>query len=258
MSMTPIKNRKIAWITGGGTGIGRDLAVSLSKNGFLVIVSGRRIQMLSKTSRLNPKNIIPMKLDVSKPDDCLKISKKIYNKFGFIDLVILNAATYSPGEITKIIPKEISPVININLMGPLNCLSYVLERMKKEKSGQIVFISSPAGFRGLPGGGIYGVTKSALTFLAETLKTELCSFNIKVQVVHPGFIKTPMTDKNKFHMPFLMTTKEAAKRIICKLSDNDFEISFPKRLIYPMKILAMLPNKIYFFLVQKFIKPPEC
>ena len=76
MSMTPIKNRKIAWITGGGTGIGRDLAVSLSKNGFLVIVSGRRIQMLSKTSRLNPKNIIPMKLDVSKPDDCLKISKK--------------------------------------------------------------------------------------------------------------------------------------------------------------------------------------
>ena len=67
-----------------------------------------------------------------------------------------------------------------------------------------------------------------------------------------------MTDKNEFHMPFLMTTKEAAKRIICKLSDNDFEISFPKRLIYPMKILAMLPNKIYFFLVQKFIKPPEC
>ena len=127
--------------------------------------------------------------------------------------------------------------------------------MKKEKSGQIVFISSPAGFRGLPGGGIYGVTKSALTFLAETLKTELCSFNIKVQVVHPGFIKTPLTDKNNFPMPFLKTVDFAAEKIFKGLvKENAFEIHFPKGLTLALKFLRVLPYKIYLFLVDKLVK----
>ena len=82
----------------------------------------------------------------------------------------------------------------------------------------------------------------------------MLKFNIKVQVVHPGFVKTPMTDKNDFPMPFLMTSADAAKRIYKKLSSNDFEIYFPKRLIWPMKLLQILPYKIYFFVMKRITK----
>ena len=129
-----------------------------------------------------------------------------------------------------------------------------MPHLKKKRNGKIVFVSSPAGFRGLPNAGIYGVTKSAITFLAESLYIEMLKFNIKVQVVHPGFVKTPMTDKNDFSMPFLMTSADAAKRIYKKLSTNEFEIYFPKRLIWAMKLLQILPYKIYFFVIKKISK----
>ena len=109
-------------------------------------------------------------MDVSKIKETETISKKIIKKFGSLDLLILNAAVYSPGSLNKINPSETRKVIDINLSGVINCLPIILEDMKKKKKGQIVFVSSPAGYRGMPGAGLYGVTKSGLTFLAETLK----------------------------------------------------------------------------------------
>ena len=143
------------------------------------------------------------------------------------------------------------------LTGIINCLPTIVNAMKKKQKGHVIFVSSPAGYRGMPGAGLYGVTKSALTFLAETLKIELEQFNIKVQVVNPGFIKTPMTDKNTFSMPFLMSSEKAAKIIFSKINSNIFEIYFPKMLLIPMKILSFLPYRIYFYLIKKFVKLPE-
>ena len=100
----------------------------------------------------------------------------------------------------------------------------------------------------------FGVTKSALTFLAESLYLELQSENIFVQVVHPGFVRTPMTDKNEFFMPFLMTSEEAARRIFNGILSKKFEIAFPKRLIIPMKFLKILPNSLYFLLMKRFLQ----
>ena len=168
--------------------------------------------------------------------------------------MILNAAAYNPGHLDFNNLSKIKYVMDTNLMGQMNCISSVLPSMKKKNSGQIVFVSSPAGFKGLPNAGIYGITKSALTFLAESMYLELLQTKIKVQVVHPGFIKTPMTDKNAFPMPFLMTSENAARRIYKKLLSSDFEIYFPKRLIIPMKILSILPYKFYFFIMSKILK----
>ena len=251
-----ISKRKKVWITGGGTGIGKELTKILSDNEFDVIISARREEKLLEVAKHNKKHIFPYKLDVSKIKETETISKKIIKKFGSLDLLILNAAVYSPGSLNKINPSETRKVIDINLSGVINCLPIILEDMKKKKKGQIVFVSSPAGYRGMPGAGLYGVTKSGLTFLAETLKIELEKFNIKVQVVHPGFVKTPMTDKNTFPMPFLMSPKKASKIIFSKLNSNAFEIYFPKSLLIPMKLLCLLPYKIYFFLIKKFIKLP--
>ena len=251
-----LKTNKVAWITGGGTGIGKELTLILAKKNYDVIISGRRKEKLIETAKINKKKIHPIPLDVKNPIQCKKVSETIYKKFKKIDLLILNAAIYSPGSMTKICTKEAKKVIDINLLGVLNCLSPVAKIMQENKEGHVVFVSSPAGYQGLPGGGFYGVTKSALTFLAETLNIEFHKSNIKVQVVNPGFVKTPMTDKNPFFMPFLMTPNNAAKKISEKLESRDFEIFFPKKLIIPMKLLRLLPYSIYFFLIKKLIKLP--
>ena len=167
-----LKKNKVAWITGGGTGIGKELALILAKKEYDVIISGRRKEKLIETANINKKRIHPISLDVSNPNQCLKVSESICKKFKEIDLLILNAAIYSPGSITKISTAEAKKVININLLGAINCLSPVAKVMQKNKKGHIVFVSSPAGYQGLPGGGFYGVAKSALTFLAETLNIE--------------------------------------------------------------------------------------
>ena len=251
-----LKTNKVAWITGGGTGIGKELTLILAEKNYDVIISGRRKEKLIETAKINKKKIHPIPLDVKNPIQCKKVSETIYKKFKKIDLLILNAAIYSPGSMTKICITEAKKVIDINLLGVLNCLSPVAKIMQENKEGHVVFVSSPAGYQGLPGGGFYGVTKSALTFLAETLNIEFHKSNIKVQVVNPGFVKTPMTDKNPFFMPFLMTPKKAAKKISEKLESSDFEIFFPKKLIIPMKLLRLLPYSIYFFLIKKLIKLP--
>lgn len=251
--MTPI-NKKVIWITGGGTGIGKELAIRFSNLDYKVVVSGRRSSKLKEVESYNSKNIIPIKLDVSKPKECYKVSNLIQKRFGTPDIIILNAATYNPGSLRKLDLIEIKKIVDINILGPINCFAPILELMKSEKKGHLIFVSSPAGFKGLPGAGIYGMTKSAITFLAETLRLEYSPYNIKVQVIHPGFVKTPMTDRNTFTMPFIISSEKAASIIIKKVFSQQFEIYFPKRLIIPMKILKMLPYSIYFFLMKNFLK----
>lgn len=247
-------NKKIAWVTGGGTGIGSEIVKILVRNNWKVVISGRRLEKLKLTKEYDKKNIIPLKLDVTSELECKNVVKEILSRFGKIDLIILNAAAYNPGHLNFQNLSKIKTVMDTNLMGQINCLSYVLPIMKKKNRGQIVFVSSPAGFKGLPNAGIYGVTKSALTFLAESMYLELLDYNIKIQVVHPGFIKTPMTDKNTFPMPFLMSANKAAKIIYKNLFSSKFEIYFPKRLIFPMKILSILPYKVYFFVMKRILK----
>ena len=249
-----MKNNKVAWITGGGTGIGLELTKRFVAKGWHVIISGRRIKKLKEVQKFKKSNIHVYPLDITNEEECNLVFNEIISLFKKIDLIILNAASYNPGHLDFEKTSSIKSVINTNLMGQIHCLKYVLSQMKIQGSGQIVFVSSPAGFRGLPNSGIYGVTKSALTFLAESLYLELHSENIFVQVVHPGFVKTPMTDKNEFFMPFLMSSEEAARRIFNGIFSKKFEISFPKRLIIPMKFLRILPNSLYFSLMKRFLQ----
>ena len=126
-----ISKRKKVWITGGGTGIGKELTKILSDNEFDVIISARRKEKLLEVAKHNKNHIFPYKLDVSKIKETEIISKKIIKKFGSLDLLILNAAVYSPGSLTKIDPSETRKVIDINLSGVINCLPIILEDMKK-------------------------------------------------------------------------------------------------------------------------------
>ena len=136
-------NKKTVWLTGGGTGIGKDLTKLLCDNGFDVIISGRRKDKLIEVAKYNKKKIFPYKLDVSNLKETDIVAKKIIKKFKFIDLLVLNAAIYSPGSLKEISPINAKKVIDINLTGIINCLPTIVNAMKRKQKGHVIFVSSP-------------------------------------------------------------------------------------------------------------------
>ena len=205
-------NKKTIWITGGSTGIGKALAIKFANEGWNVAISARRENLLNEIAD-NHENISPFPLDVTDKSKCKEVFEKIKNKFENIDICFFSTGTWNPKKERDIDVEQIEEVFKINFFGTLNAIKAVEEYFKKKKSGTITIVSSIAGYRGLPNSTGYGPSKSALNNLAESLYFDFGRSNVRVCLVSPGFIKTPMTDKNDFKMPFLKTTEYAAEKI---------------------------------------------
>ena len=247
-------NKKTIWITGGSTGIGKALAIKFANEGWNVAISARREQLLEEISN-EYENISSFPLDVTNKSNCNEVFIQIINKFQNIDICFFSTGTWDPKKEKDIDVEQIENVFKVNFFGTLNSIKAVEEYFKNKKSGTITIVSSIAGYRGLPNSTGYGPSKSALNNLAESLYFDFGRSNVRVCLVSPGFIKTPMTDKNDFKMPFLKTPEYAAEKIYDGLvNKNSFEIHFPKSLTMILKILSFLPNKIYFGLIGKLTK----
>ena len=247
-------NKKTIWITGGSTGIGKALAIKFANEGWNVAISARREQLLEEISN-EYENISSFPLDVTNKSNCNEVFNQIINKFQNIDICFFSTGTWDPKKEKDIVVEQIENVFKVNFFGTLNSIKAVEEYFKNKKSGTITIVSSIAGYRGLPNSTGYGPSKSALNNLAESLYFDFGRSNVRVCLVSPGFIKTPMTDKNDFKMPFLKTPEYAAEKIYDGLvNKNSFEIHFPKSLTMILKILSFLPNKIYFGLIGKLTK----
>ncbi len=247
-------NKKTIWITGGSTGIGKALAIKFAKEGWNVAISARRQNLLNEISN-EYENITSFPLDVTDKTKCKEVFKQILDTFQNLDICFFSTGTWDPKKEREIDVEQIEDVFKINFFGTLNCIKAVERYFKDRQSGIITIVSSIAGYRGLPNSTGYGPSKSALNNLAESLYFDFDRSNVRVCLVSPGFIKTPMTDKNDFKMPFLKTPKYAAEKIYEGLvNKNSFEIHFPKSLTVVLKILSFLPNKIYFGLVGKLTK----
>ena len=247
-------NKKTIWITGGSTGIGKALAIKFANEGGNVAISARREQLLEEISN-KYENISSFPLDVTNKSNCKEIFNQIINKFQNIDICFFSTGTWDPKKEKDIDVEQIENVFKVNFFGTLNSIKAVEEYFKNKKSGTITIVSSIAGYRGLPNSTGYGPSKSALNNLAESLYFDFGRSNVRVCLGSPGFIKTPMTDKNDFKMPFLKTPEYAAEKIYDGLvNKNSFEIHFPKSLTIILKILSFLPNKIYFGLIGKLTK----
>ena len=247
-------NDKTIWITGGSTGIGRALALKFASNGWNVAVSARRENLLRELEESN-QNIFPYPLDVTNKENCREVFQNIITKFKNIDISFFSTGTWDPKKEKDIDVEQIENVMKVNFFGTLNCIKSVEEYYRTRGSGHISIVSSIAGYRGLPNSTGYGPSKSALNNLAESLYFDFGKSNVRICLVSPGFIKTPMTDKNDFKMPFLKTTEYAAEKIYDGLvNKNVFEIHFPKSLTVLLKIFSFLPSKIYFNLVGKMTK----
>jgi short-subunit dehydrogenase len=247
-------NKKTIWITGGSTGIGKALAIKFANKGWNVAISARRENLLKEISE-NNENIHGFPLDVTDKSKCKEVFEQIKNKFQDVDICFFSTGTWNPKKEKDIDVEQIEDVFKVNFFGTLNSIKAVEEYFKNKKEGIIAIVSSIAGYRGLPNSTGYGPSKSALNNLAESLHFDFKRSNVRVCLVSPGFIKTPMTDKNDFKMPFLKTTEYAAEKIYDGLMNkNVFEIHFPKSLTLILKILSFLPSKIYFSLIGKMTK----
>ena len=247
-------NKKTIWITGGSTGIGKALAIKFSKEGWNVIISARRENLIKEISN-DYENIHSFPLDVTDKLQCKKVFEQIRDKFDNIDICFFSTGTWDPKREKDIDVDQIENVFKVNFFGTLNSIKAVEEYFKNKKKGTISIVSSIAGYRGLPNSTGYGPSKSALNNLAESLYFDFKRYNVKVCLVSPGFIKTPMTDKNDFKMPFLKSSEYAADKIYEGLVNRDvFEIHFPKSLTVILKILSLLPIKLYFAIIGKLTK----
>jgi len=242
---------KTIWITGASSGIGKALAIKFSKEGWNVAISARRQNLLEEIAKSN-KNIYPFSLDVTDNEKCKLVFENVKKKLGDVNISFFCTGIHDPESERKLNLEKIRKIIEVNFFGTVNSINAVYNYYKDKKSGQISIVSSVAGYRGLPAGGAYCSSKSALTTFAESLYFDLKRYNVRVSVVHPGFIKTPMTDQNNFMMPMIKSADFAAEKIFKGLTQsNSFEIHFPKQFTFIMKILKIMPNWLYLKLVKK-------
>ena len=247
-------NKKTIWITGGSTGIGKALAIKFVNEGWNVAISARRENLLNEISG-RYENIHSFPLDVTDKNKCNEVFNDIKNKFNEVDICFFSTGTWNPKKEKDIDVEQIEDVFKVNFFGTVNSIKAVEKYFKDKKSGIITIVSSIAGYRGLPNSTGYGPSKSALNNLTESLYFDFKRFGVRVCLVSPGFIKTPMTDKNDFKMPFLKTPEYAADKIYDGLiNKNSFEIHFPKALTIILKIFSFLPSKLYFGLVGRMTK----
>ena len=245
---------KNVWITGASSGIGKALAIKFATEGWKVAASARRENLLQELNRKN-SNIHPFPLDVTNLENIKVLFENILRKIGDIDLCIFSTGIYDPKIEKEINQKQIRNVIEVNFFGTVNCIKTVEKYFKEKKTGHISVISSVSGYRGLPGSTGYGASKAALSNLTESLYFDFKRYNVRISLISPGFIKTPMSDKNKFRMPFIKSAEFAADKIYKGLvKSKTFEIAFPKELIIILKIFRVLPYWIYLFLVDKLTK----
>jgi NAD(P)-dependent dehydrogenase (short-subunit alcohol dehydrogenase family) len=246
---------KCVWITGAGKGIGRALAKLMAKQGWTVAASSRtKEDLLSLISECPPGKVIAFPLDVSDHEQTVLTIKAIENKIGKLDLVVLNAGTHAPISVQNFSVELVRKLMEVNFMGVVNSLSEIIPRFMKQKTGQIAVVASLAGYCGLPSASAYGASKAALINMCEALKPELAEHGVRLNLINPGFVETPLTDKNDFEMPFLISAEDAANRIVKGLMADKFEIAFPRRLVLPMKLLRLLPERLFFALTKRMLK----
>ena len=245
---------KNIWITGASSGIGKALAIKFATEGWHVAASARRENLLQKLNNYN-LNIHSFPLDVRDESRAKKVFQNIIEKFKTIDIAVYCTGIHDPEAEKKLSSEKIREIMETNFFGTVNCIMAVNEHFKERKSGHISIVSSVASYRGLPVASGYCASKAALTSLAESLYFNFKRYGVRVSVVNPGFIKTPMTDKNKFPMPMIKSAEYAAEKMFIGLTKkNAFEIHFPIAFTMIMKLLRIMPNWLYFLIASKGMK----
>lgn len=242
---------KHIWIIGASSGIGEALARELSHEGARLALSARRSEALhALNANLGGKHTV-LPFDVSYSRDVTEAATQISTHFPHVDSIVFLAATYAPMQLASLDVQKVHDIINVNLAGAFHVVHAAMPILRKQDGGQLVLCGSVAGYSGLPNAQPYSATKAAVMNLAESLRAETLGTPIDIKLISPGFVATPMTAKNDFPMPMMISPESAAKAIASGMLSRAFEIHFPKRFTYVMKFLRLLPPPLYFMLAGK-------
>jgi short-subunit dehydrogenase len=248
-------SKKRVWIIGASTGIGASLADQLHSLKAKVAISARSKDKLNEmVTRFGASRAMALPLDITKVETIQAAESELVAAWGGYDLVVFMAGDYTAMRAWEIDLKVAQQMIDVNLGGFMNGLSVVIPRFMQAKAGGIALVSSVAGYRGLPKSLVYGPTKAALINLSETLYLDLKDKGFDIYVINPGFVSTPMTAKNDFDMPSIITPDVAAAEIIKGFEKGEFEIHFPKRFTNVLKTLRHLPYSLYFAAIKRSTK----
>ncbi|MDP1530620.1 MULTISPECIES: SDR family NAD(P)-dependent oxidoreductase [Burkholderiales] len=249
--MTDWTGRRV-WLVGASSGIGRATAQALHAQGAQVIVSARDAAALDDfASQHAGAQAVP--LDVTDAPAVKRAAQALLTQ-GPLDAVVYCAGHYRAMTAVRLDLPDLLRHNQVNYLGALHVLDAVLPGLlaqPQDRRGHISLMASVAGYRGLPNSLAYGPTKAALINLAETLYLDLHAQGVGVSLVNPGFVETPLTAQNSFKMPALISPAQAAQAILKGWARGQFEIHFPKRFTFWLKMLRCLPYPVYFALTRR-------
>jgi short-subunit dehydrogenase len=237
---------KTALVTGASSGMGRGLALWLAARGIKVYAAGRRLDRLRDLAKESAEgNIEPMELDVALSRKTVEQVRELDDACGGLDLIVANAGLGHESSGKRIDWDKVEQVLQVNVMGAAATLSAVLPRMCERKRGHLVGVSSIAAHRGLPKSAAYNGSKAFLTVFCQSLRLDVERFGVRVTTIHPGFVKTEMTSKNKFPMPFLLEADDAVNRMGRAILKGKRTFSFPFPLVAAMELGRALPGPLF-------------
>jgi short-subunit dehydrogenase len=247
--MTQWRGKRV-WLVGASTGIGRATAVALHEAGAAVIVSARSATPLAELAA-QCVGLQTIQLDATNEAGVKAAAEKLLNEGG-LDLMLYCAGIYQPLRAQDLKSSIMAQHMQVNYIGAVYVTEAVLPAMLAARRGHLSYVSSVAGFRGLPKSLAYGPTKAAMINMAEALYIDLHDEGLGVSVINPGFVETPLTSQNTFRMPALIKPEEAASEIVSGWEAGKFEIHFPKRFTAWLKLMRSVPYGLYFKMTRQF------
>jgi short-subunit dehydrogenase len=239
---------KVVMITGASSGIGRGLAVELARRGAKLGLVARRAEVVDEVVgeiEAAGGKALALPADVQSEDSIRAAADKLRAELGPIDVLIANAGIGPTRDAAELNAKEVSSVINVNVIGASNSVAAVIPEMVKRGSGQLVVISSLAAYRGLPRSAAYCASKAAVSAFFESLRLDLEPRGINVTIIHPGFIKTPLTSGRDAQMPFLMELDDAVQKMVRAIEKRRKRYSFPWQLATIVRAGMIMPIWMY-------------
>lgn len=245
----------LAWVTGASSGIGREVAAQLAQAGWTVIISARGQAGLESLAAQHPGRMLVAPMDITDAQAVRAGLAQVQAQSGRnIVRAVLNAGTYERDTARDFNVARFKTQVEVNLLGTAHCLEALLPGMLAAGAGQIGVVSSLSGLAGLPGAVSYSTTKAGLIAMCQSLKFDLDRAGVGISAILPGFVRTPLTDKNTFPMPYIMTVETAARAIISGLDSGRFIIAFPAALAWPLRVLRILPAPVFFAVLARATK----
>jgi short-subunit dehydrogenase len=246
----PAWSKARVWVIGASMGIGEATARALLAEGAKVALSARRAERLNEIAGGSERALV-LAADVGDAASIARAWATIGQRWGACDLVLIVAGTHQEMRAWELTEARAAPILDVNLNGVIRCCAAVVPTLLAQGHGAIGVVSSLAGYGGLPKAIVYGASKAAASNFTEALYLDLRPRGIGVYLINPGFVKTPLTDRNRFRMPALISATEAAEAILAGLRAGRFEIHFPRRFSLAMKLLRLLPYRLYFAAVRR-------